>query len=39
MQPLGTHQVQRFGVYFLIPSLQVGGAVQQTMGINKETIQ
>ena len=39
MQSLGTHQVQRSGEYFLIPSLQVGGAIQQTMGIKEETIQ
>ena len=39
MQSIGTHQVQRSGEYFLIPSLQAGGAIQQTMGIDKETIQ
>ena len=39
MQSLGTHQVQRSGEYFLIPSLQAGGAIQQTIGINEETIQ
>ena len=28
MQSLGTYQVQRSGEYFLIPSLQAGGAIQ-----------
>ena len=39
MQSLGTYQIQRSGEYFLIPSLQAGGAIQQMTGINEVTMQ
>ena len=39
MHSLGTHTIQQAGEYVLIPSLQAGGAVQQSLDSQDRTIQ